>query len=440
MDLKIEFTDKDITPWGGMILMREIIKRTGINQVLHDIGLPSQRSNRGYDPIQLINTFWVAIWSGANRFEHLEVTRHDHVIQTMFGFNKMAGHKAFQRYFKKFGQADNQRIFTSLFSWFYNQIQFDTYTLDVDSTVMTRYGDQQGAKRGYNPRKPGRMSHHPLIAFISDIRMAVNFWLRSGNTHTMNNIYGFLEDTFERLNGKKIGLFRADSGFYDGKILKYLETKDMSYIIAAKLYRPLKLRMAQKRIYVRLADGIEISEMFYKSPGWDKERRFIIVRQEISKRPKATGKQLKLFGEPEMYRNYRYSLYVTNLSLSARLVWGLYRERADAENRIKELKDDFGMDSFNVHDFFATEAALNFVIMAYNLMSLFRQAVLNTPTDHRLKTLRYKLFGIGSYMTQHGNRRILKLALAMKRRGWFMGLWEKTADFNWPVVLSIIKS
>lgn len=439
MDLKIEFTDKEITPWGGMILMKEIIRRTGINEILQNIGLPVQHSNRGYSPVQLIITFWVSVLSGANRYEHLEVTRHDRVIRKMFGWKKMAGHKSFQRYFKKFGQADNQRVFTSLFSWFYHQMHFDNYTLDVDSTIVTRYGDQQGAKKGYNPRKPGRNSHHPLIAFIGELRMAVNFWLRSGNTHTTNNIYGFMENTFERLRGKRIGLLRADSGFYDGKILEYLEDRTTNYIIAAKFYRPLKLAMARTKTYLTLDDGIEIAETLHKSPDWDRQRRFIIVRQEISRRPKATGKQLRLFGEEEIYRNYRYSLFVTNLSLPAKAVWDLYRERSDAENRIKELKEDFGVDSFNVHDFFATEAALNWVIMAHNLMSLFRQAVLKTATDHRLKTFRYKLFGIGSYMTQHGNRRILKLALAMKRRSWFMGLWERTNLFHWPVILSVEK-
>jgi len=39
--------------------------------------------------------------------------------------------------------------------------------------------------------------------------------LRSGDTHTTNNIYGFIENTFDKLKGKKIGLVRADSGFYD---------------------------------------------------------------------------------------------------------------------------------------------------------------------------------------------------------------------------------
>ncbi|MFZ2322408.1 MAG: IS1380 family transposase, partial [Ignavibacteriaceae bacterium] len=428
MGLKIEFTDKEITPWGGMILMKQLIEKTKISEVLERLPLPVQGSNRGYKPTQLIKNFWVSIWSGAIRFEHLEITRMDKVIQKIFGWKQMAGHKSFQRYFKKFGQGDNQRIFTELFNWFFRQIKFDNYTLDLDSTIMTRYGRQQGAKKGYNPKKPGRNSHHPLIAFVADVRMVVNFWLRSGNSYTTNNFYNFLENTLERLESKTIGLLRADSGFYDKKIFDYLENrvKPISYIIAAKLYRPLKLSIARQKTYLKLDDGIEISDTMYQSPEWEKPRRMIIVRQEISLRPKSTGKQLRLFGEEEVYKNYRYSCFITNLSLSAKMIWDAYRNRAEAENRIKELKEDFGADSFNVENFFATEAALNFVMMGYNLMSLFRQAILGTKTQQQLKTLRYKVFAIGSYITKNGNQRILKLSLAMKQRSWFEGIWSST--------------
>lgn len=438
MGLKIEFTDKEITPWGGMILMKQLIEKTKINEVLERLPLPVQGSNRGYEPTQLIKNFWVSIWSGAIRFEHLEITRMDKVIQKIFGWKQMAGHKSFQRYFKKFGQGDNQRIFTELFNWFFRQIKFDNYTLDLDSTIMTRYGRQQGAKKGYNPKKPGRNSHHPLIAFVSDVRMVVNFWLRSGNSYTTNNFYNFLENTLERLESKTIGLLRADSGFYDKKIFDYLENrvKPISYIIAAKLYRPLKLSIARQKTYLKLDDGIEISDTMYQSPKCEKPRRMIIVRQEISLRPKSTGKQLRLFGEEEVYKNYRYSCFITNLSLSAKMIWDAYRNRAEAENRIKELKEDFGADSFNVENFFATEAALNFVMMGYNLMSLFRQAILGTKTQQQLKTLRYKVFAIGSYITKNGNQRILKLSLAMKQRSWFEGIWSSTNLFSWPFVVS----
>ncbi|WP_090570740.1 hypothetical protein [Nitrosomonas sp. Nm33] len=46
---------------------------------------------------------------------------------------------------------------------------------------MTRYGQQERAARGYNPRKRGRYSHHPLMVFIADVHMVANQWLRPGN-------------------------------------------------------------------------------------------------------------------------------------------------------------------------------------------------------------------------------------------------------------------
>ena len=113
----------------------------------------------------------------------------------------------------------------------------------------------------------------------------------------------------------------------------------------------------------------------------------------------------------------------------------MYRNRADAENRIKEVKYDFGAESFNTHDFWATEAILNFVMLAYNLMSLFRQAVIGTKVQHFMKTLRYKVFAIGAYMIKDGNSRVLKLSLAMKRREWFTGLWSSTELLSWPFVV-----
>ncbi len=87
------------------------------------------------------------------------------------------------------------------------------------------------------------------------------------------------------------------------------------------------------------------------------------------------------------------------MDLPAAALWRLYCGRANCENRIKELKYDFGGESFNLKDFWATEAALLTVMLTYNLMSLFRQGVLRSDAvsgkpdvQHTLKKLRYKLF------------------------------------------------
>jgi len=437
--IKIEFTDKNITPWGGMVLFREMLNRIKFASTLNDLKLPIQGSNRGYSPEQLITNFLVSVWCGANNFEHLEVTRQDEAIREIFDWQSMPGHRAFKRYFQKFNQCTNNRVFTKFYQWFFSNLHFDNYTLDFDSSVITRYGEQQGAKKGYNSKKPGRKSHHPIMAFVHECRMIANFWLRPGDSYTTNNFLGFMENTLEHLIGKKVGLIRADSGFYSKEIFDYLENRNpdpLSYIVACKFYHPIKIKMATQKTWLKLGDGIEIAETTYQAEDWEKARRMIMIRQEIEKRPKAAGRQLRLFEDEYIYKKYRYSCFITNLDLSSKMVYDMYRNRADAENRIKEVKYDFGFESFNCNDFWTTEATLNFVMMAYNLMSLFRQAVIGTKVQNYMKTLRYKVFAIGGYIIKKGNSRILKLSLQMKRREWYTGLWSSSKLMSWPFIIS----
>jgi hypothetical protein len=436
VELKIEFTDKEITPWSGILLLKKMLDRMQFDCVLSDLPLPEQGSNRGYSSQQLIKQFLTSVWCGASKFEHCEVTRQDEVMRQCWGFTTMAGHKSFQRFFRKHNTAINHDIFTGLYQWFFSNLKFDNYTLDVDSTVITRYGNQQGSTKGYNPKKPGRNSHHPLMAFVAETNMVANFWLRPGDAYTSNNFESFIADTIEKLSGRQIGLLRADSGFYDHKVFDLLEQSPQcsGYIIAARMYKPIQQLVASQSAWLKLADGIEVAESMYQSPLWVKPRRLVMIRQQLSKRPKATGKVLKLFEQEGIYKDYRYSCFVTNLTLPAAVVWQLYRQRANAENRIKELKYDFGADSFNLNDFNATEACLNWVMMAYNFISLFRQTVLSTKVHERMKTLRYQIFAIGGYIIKNGSQKILKLSLAMKRREWFTGLWNNSKIFDLPVL------
>lgn len=434
--MELRFTDKEITPWGGMALMKRMLDAMGLEGVLSGLGLPQPQSNRGYAPVQLMMQFMLSVWCGANRFEHGEVTRQDGVLQNLFGWRRMANFKAVMRLFNKFDQATNQRAFTAWYAWFFAQLKIDRLTLDLDSTVMTRHGQQQGARRGYNPQKPGRASHHPLMAFVADTQMVANLWLRPGNTGSAHNVTGFLADTLSRLGGKPVGLLRADSGFSQADFLAELEQQTIPYIMALRLQQPLQRALVEERGWWALnepgAQGIEIASFDYHSPAWDKPRRVVAVRQHIRLREQARGKTLSLFGDDPHYGQYRYAVYVTDLALPAQAIWRLYRGRANCENRIKELKYDFAADQFCLNDFFATEACLNVVMMAYNLMSLFRQLVIKGNSQQTLKTLRYKLFNVAGYVTQEGRKRYLKLALAMKRRTWFTGLWEQSSNIKLP--------
>ena len=63
-------------------------------------------------------------------------------------------------------------------------------TLDLDSTVKTVYGRQQGAEKGYNPTHPGKRIYNPLIAFIAETGEALMGWLRPGDTFSANGSLG----------------------------------------------------------------------------------------------------------------------------------------------------------------------------------------------------------------------------------------------------------
>jgi hypothetical protein len=230
----IEFIDREITSWGGISILKKMIDLSGFAGYLDTLPLPEQMSNRGYPPQQLFLLFMSSIWCGAERFAHMDITRLDTSLQRLYGWERMPEHKAFERYFRKFDIPTTHAVFGGLYRWFFNSLRFDNYTLDIDSSVMTRYGEQQGSAKGYNKHKPGRKSHHPIMAFVSEIEMIANFWLRSGDAHTANNFKAFLEETLLFLKDKKTGLLRLDSGFYSKDIFEYLEEENrrIDYITA----------------------------------------------------------------------------------------------------------------------------------------------------------------------------------------------------------------
>ena len=80
-NIRYEFVEKPVTAWGGMRMMKELIDRTGIKKFMEKLPLPKPGSNRGYPPIQIIESFWVSIWIGASRFVHSGWLRYDKVLK-----------------------------------------------------------------------------------------------------------------------------------------------------------------------------------------------------------------------------------------------------------------------------------------------------------------------------------------------------------------------
>ena len=133
--LPIEYSDKPVTPFGGMALMKQFVDQTGVLEFLRTLDLPQGGSNRAYDPVQIIESFWLGIWTGASRFIHCDWLRQDHTLAEIFGHEQLPSQATYSRFFGKFSQARNTAVFPQLQRWFFDQLSI-THSHMIDITVQ----------------------------------------------------------------------------------------------------------------------------------------------------------------------------------------------------------------------------------------------------------------------------------------------------------------
>jgi hypothetical protein len=434
VNLRVRFTDKPITGWGGLVVISKWFCKVGVKEVVEEtFGVFEPGSNRGYKPWELIVSFIVAIYMGANRVAQIDLLRWDAPVRGMFALTRVPSASSLLRFFRKFNLKHvsvlmpewNRRMMERAQERFCAAGE----TIDLDSSVFERYGEQEGSKKGYNPRKPGRPSHHPIFAVAAGAKWVLHLWLRGGDTVSASRAVDFIRET---LNNKpqwlNISDIRADSGFFSGKVFDFLEELHILYTIVARANSVVRESVTGITDWTELSKGIEIGETMYRAQDWKKARRVVAVRQRLEERPKAQG---KLFPECHIYR---YQMLVTTRPDSAPDVWRHYNKRADIENRIKEWKDDFFMRGFALKKFHATEATLWMVAMAFNLTEWFRSTVMDkTAASSRLMTLRLKHFICGGWLGFESGHLVLRLNARSNLRQWI----EKSLSFLDSFSLSI---
>jgi hypothetical protein len=146
MEFNISYTNKEITPWGGMIFLKQMLQKISFRErIIKCADLPQPRSNRGHKVTTIVEAFITSIWCGANRFMHTEVTRHDIALGRIFDWDDIPAQDTYKRFFGEFNQTTNQSASNHFDSWIFDNFKFYHFTLDIDSSVMTRYGEQEGA-------------------------------------------------------------------------------------------------------------------------------------------------------------------------------------------------------------------------------------------------------------------------------------------------------
>ena len=65
MNFKISYTNKEITPWSGMVFLKRMTDNMGLRNTINSCeNLPKSGSNRGYSAVEILETFMVSVWCG----------------------------------------------------------------------------------------------------------------------------------------------------------------------------------------------------------------------------------------------------------------------------------------------------------------------------------------------------------------------------------------
>ncbi len=408
--IRVAFTGDHLTRYGGVFLLHRFCQRLHLRQRFREEVRFPQRNNTYTVPEMLLALLYPIVL-GLGRIETTELLQRNGVFQTLTGLPAYPDPTALRRFLQHFavrGLPKLRRLHDRLLARLCQRPRpLRRVLFDLDSTVLTLYGHQEKARIGYNPRKRGRPSYHPLVCFEGQTR---DFWhgeLRAGDAPTAVGTIWLLRACFAKLPAtvRQIRV-RADAGFYDYKVVRVIEAHRGKFVIVARLTRPLKARVPGLR-YAEVRRGLAIAECLYQPHGWPHPYRVVVVRKAL---PEEDSPQTTLF----TVGRYTYHAYVTNFRLRPIAVYHFYNARAAVENLIKELKADYPLAKIPTAQFAANEAYFHLLLFAYNLVNWMKRLCL--PAAYHammLSTLRPRLFMLPAEFIRTSQGQMLRFPPAL---------------------------
>jgi len=409
-NVKIAFNHGGLTHYGGAFFFHEFLRALQFRLFLAH-HLHWDRRNHDYSLSQMILALLWPLVLGLDRIETASLLRSNGTFQFLTGLPSFPDPQTLRRFLlgapttfiQQLGRVNDRllQFFTHLPS------RRSRLILDLDSTVLTVFGHQEGAEVGYNPRHRGKRSYQPLLCLEANSAHLCATQLRPGDIDPHSGTVELFRECWSSVPAhiREVRV-RADAGFYHDAFLSELEDREAHYAVVAKVYPPLK-RVLPGITYQRVNSVWEMGECQHGARPWFEPRRHIVARRLLDQDDST----------PTLFSlgRYQYRCWVTNLELSPLGVQHFYDGRATIEVRIRELRQDFALAHIPTRRFAANALYLEIIRLAYNLVTAFQRLCL--PEDWQtftLQKLRHKLFLLPGQLVRPQNRPVLRLNSAPK--------------------------
>jgi hypothetical protein len=412
-------TTAPVTPFGQLAFFIDYLKQAGLFDAwVADCPL-SFTSPNAPKKRDLLGTVMLSVLAGHRRYAHITALRCDPVNPPRLGMRKVLSEDSVRRGLAKIGEPKG-------LPWLQNHLDYCTtpllgepWVLDMDSTVKTLYGEQEGAEIGYNPHKPGRPSHAYHTYMLSSLRLVLRVDVLPGDEYNVVHATDGLWTLLDHLGpARRPALLRGDKSWGIERVMARAEQTGLSYLLRLRMtlnvQRALQ-RAMQQSDWADAGQGWQGKETTLRLHGWSRQRRINqLRRRKPTDQPAASrtdSAQLLLgFGVNEADKElWDYAALVTSLDSEILTLGQLYRDRADAENVFDELKNQWGWGGFTTQDLTRCRLLAGTVALVYNWWNLFTR--LADPEHHREAiTSRPLLLSAIARRTQHAGQVTLTIS------------------------------
>lgn len=341
----------------------------------------------------VLGSFLLSILSGHKRYAHIATLTGDGVNPKLLGMNKVVSDDSARRALLRIDEEQGVEWLQEHLQQCYEPLLRIPWIMDVDVTIKTIYGNQEGAVKGHNPHKRGRPSHTYHSYMMANLKLILEVEVQPGNQGNSAHSLPGLMSLLGRLPKECWPEFvRGDCDWGSDRVMTELESAGCGFLF--KIRKSVNVKKAISHAHcsggwTRYDKHWEGKESELKLDSWSTTRRIIIVRRVLpksnalllEKENKKGQKALAFIDAPENIKLFEYSVLVTSLDSDVVSIIDHYRDRADCENNFDEIKNQWGWGGYTTQDIKRCRFISRMVALIYNWWTLYVR--LNNPDSHR---------------------------------------------------------
>lgn len=357
-----------LSPFGGLLGLVKFLDLVRFKEIFDGFyQAPKRTPALGH--YNMVCGLLLLLFIGFNRVWHFMYVQLDAMLCSIFNVRKLPYVTTWWRYVASLGVNQGKSLLQVMSAlrervWHLCEINHATIHIDIDTTVETIYGDQQGGRKGHNTQHRGKKGYRPVLCFIEETREYFAGKLRVGETLGGDEAAKLIQSFKHYLPGCVARvIIRGDGELISGQSVRVCVEAGYDFIFGNKA---CAVAFDPARWYkVRKDDTVEYNDCMYQPMGWPCAHRFVAMRIPIEE----TGgsAQTSMLEEDR----YKQREFVTNLKRKAHKVIDDYDKRADAENLIGEAKRE-GLAAIPSSKFASNYAFFQIVMLCYNLWRSFK--------------------------------------------------------------------